>query len=298
MHLALRLPAYALSLLSLVACAPGRPKLLASAEGFQAPESVRYDSELDVLFVANINGNPNTRDNNGFISRLTPFGRVADLNFITGGRGDVTLNAPKGMAITGDTLWVADIDAVRAFNKRTGAPILSLDLSSLHAVFLNDVVAGPDGSLYITDTGIQFGATMTHPGPDRIFKIGPGWAVSVAAEGDTLGGPNGIAWDPRGGRFVIVPATRPTILGWTEGHAPEVIATGPGGYDGIEYLKNGRALVTSWADSSVYLLSRDGKMSRYIENVAAPADLGLDTKRNHIALPRFMANKVEIWEIR
>jgi len=298
MHTALRRSACALSLLLLVACGPGRPKLIASAEGFQTPESVRYDPELDVLFVANINGNPNARDNNGFISRLTPFGRVADLSFITGGRGDVVLNAPKGMAITGDTLWVADIDAVRAFNKRTGAPILSLDLSSVHAVFLNDVVAGPDGSLYITDTGIQFAETMTHPGPDRIFKIGAGWAVSVAAEGDTLGAPNGITWDRRGARFVIVPSARATILGWTEGHAPEVIATGPGGYDGIEYLKDGRALVTSWTDSSVYLLKRDGTMSRYIQDVASPADLGLDTKRNHVALPRSMANKVEIWEIR
>ena len=54
MNTKLRLPACAFSLLALVACAPGRPKLIASAEGFQTPESVRYDADLDVLFVANI----------------------------------------------------------------------------------------------------------------------------------------------------------------------------------------------------------------------------------------------------
>ena len=31
-----------------------------------------------------------------------------NLNFVTGGRGGVTLDAPKGMAIVGDTLWVAE----------------------------------------------------------------------------------------------------------------------------------------------------------------------------------------------
>src|SRR2546426_3743544 len=29
--------------------------------------------------------------------------------------------SPKGMALNGDTLWVADIDVVRAFNAKTGA---------------------------------------------------------------------------------------------------------------------------------------------------------------------------------
>lgn len=56
--------------------------------------------------------------------------------------------------IVGDTLWVADIDAMRAFNKRTGAVIATVDLRPRGAVFLNDVAAGPDGALYITDTGL------------------------------------------------------------------------------------------------------------------------------------------------
>ncbi len=85
----------------------------------QAPEAARWDSDQNVWFVANINGDPLGKDNNGFIARLTPEGKVDSLKFIAGGRGGVTLNAPKGMAITGDTIWVADIDAVRAFNKRT-----------------------------------------------------------------------------------------------------------------------------------------------------------------------------------
>src|SRR2546422_7709536 len=53
--------------------------------------------------------------------RSRPDGAVENLKFIEGGHSGVTLNAPKGLAIRGDTLWVADIDVVRAFDARTGA---------------------------------------------------------------------------------------------------------------------------------------------------------------------------------
>src|SRR5881296_227339 len=95
---------------------------LATVEGFLTPESVLHDTAQDVYFVSNINGSPTTKDNNGFISRVRPDGAVENLKFIEGGHGGVTLNAPKGLAIRGDTLWVADIDMVRSFDAKTGAP--------------------------------------------------------------------------------------------------------------------------------------------------------------------------------
>src|SRR5258707_2917915 len=106
--------------------APGATKALTVA-GFSTPESVLHDSTQDIYFVSNINGSPTAKDNNGFISRVRPDGAIENLKFIEGGHG-ATLNAPKGLALAGDTLWVADIDAVRAFNARTGAPIDSFKL--------------------------------------------------------------------------------------------------------------------------------------------------------------------------
>jgi hypothetical protein len=92
---------------------------------------------------------------------------------VESGKNGATLDAPKGRALVGDTLWVADINHVRAFNRRTGAKIADIDLSSQHATFLNDVAVGGDGALYVTDTGILFDAKggMSHPGIDQIFKI-------------------------------------------------------------------------------------------------------------------------------
>ena len=47
-----------------------------SVAGFEAPESARYDRDLDVWYVANINGSPVARDGNGYISRLHGDGNV------------------------------------------------------------------------------------------------------------------------------------------------------------------------------------------------------------------------------
>ena len=71
------------------------------------------------------------------------------------GRNGVYLDAPKGIAFQGDTLWTADIDVVRGFNKRTGAPVGVIDFRPFGAVLLNDLAVGPDGTMYVTDTGIE-----------------------------------------------------------------------------------------------------------------------------------------------
>src|SRR5207253_5258061 len=113
--------------------APAATKVL-TVEGFLTPESVLHDTTQDIYFVSNINGSPTAKDNNGFISRVRPDGAVENLKFIEGGKNGVTLHGPKGLALWGDTLWVADIDVVRGFNARTGASIDSVSLASLGAV--------------------------------------------------------------------------------------------------------------------------------------------------------------------
>jgi len=270
-----------------------------TVEGFKTPESVKYDAQLDLYFVTNINGHPSVKDNNGFISRVRPDGSIESLEFVSGGRAGVVLHAPKGTAIVADTLWVVDIDALRGFNKRTGAPVATVDLGRRGAKFPNDVAVGPDGALYVTDTGILIDSAgkFTHPGPDRIFRVGARREVSVAVSGDTLERPNGITRDPANARFIVVAFGGPAIFAWKPGEAaPTVLATGAGQWDGVEVLADGRIMASSWADSTVDVIA-GGKIERLIGGVPSPADIGIDTKRQRVLIPVFTQNRVEVWQL-
>jgi sugar lactone lactonase YvrE len=260
-----------------------------TVDSLEAPEAARFDPQLGVYFVANINGSPLAKDGNGFISRLTRDGKVDSLKFIAGGRGGAVLNAPKGMAINGDTLWVADIDAARAFDKRTAKPITSVSLPD--ARFLNDVVVGPDGAIYLTDSGGE-----KAPDSHRVFRIEnrkPTVALAFAGEP----GPNGIAWDSAGSRFVIVSFGAKSIFQWTPGDSAATVMTeGPGMMDGVEPLGDGRLLITTWTDSSLFLLDA-GKITRLIGGLPGPADIGLDRERGRIAVPLLIANRLEFVDL-
>jgi hypothetical protein len=262
--------------------------------GLEHPESAHYDRDLNVWFVSNINGDPSKKDNNGYITKLSAEGIPDTAKFVVAGKNRVTLNAPKGIAITGDTLWVADIDVLRGFNKRTGAPVASVRVPQ--AKFLNDVAAGPDGTLYITDTGVipDPKTGLKHVGPDRVYAV-KGRKATVALESPQLNGPNGVTWNPNDSELVIVSFMGPGIFGWKPGTKDlRPLGSGPGQQDGVEVLPDGRLLVTSWADSSLFVVD-NGKTTKIASGIASPADIGLNGKR--VAVPQLMENKLQFWEL-
>ena len=131
------------------------PRRLAVVEGLSEAEAVSYDPAHDAYYVSNVNGSVGVKDGNGFITRISADGRVSALHFIQGGRNGVELNGRMGSRIRDDTLWVLDIDALRAFSAGTGAPLATVDLRPLHPLLPNDLTFGPDGDIYITNTGLQ-----------------------------------------------------------------------------------------------------------------------------------------------
>jgi len=265
-----------------------------------AAEAVKYDPDQDVWFVASFGAgdpSPMGKDNNGIISRYKSDGSPDSVGFIAGGRNGAVLNAPKGMAIAGDTLWVADIDAVRGFNRRTGAPLATVNVKG--AKFLNDMTVGPDGALYLTDSGLgpDPKTGLSHTGPDRIYRIGADRKPTVALQDSALAAPNGIAWDSAGRSFVIVPFFGQQLVRWSPGDsAVHPLATGKGQHDGVEPTGDGRLLVTSWADSSLNIVE-SGQYTRLAGGIPSPADLAWDPKTRRAAIPLLMAGRVEIWEL-
>jgi hypothetical protein len=262
-------------------------------------EAVRYDPELDLWFVASFGGDepsPLAKDNNGSIGRYKGDGSPDSVKFIAGGRGGVVLNAPKGMAILGDTLWVVDIDVLRGFNRRTGAPVATINVRG--SKFLNDAAVGPDGALYLTDTGLgpDPKTGLAHTGPDRIYRVGADRKPTVALEHDSLAGPNGITWDSAGRSFLVVPFFGTRIVRWAPGDsAPQPVATGPGQLDGIEPIGGGRFLVSAWTDSSLIVV-QGNQATQVVGGVPSAADIGWDTKRRRAVVPLLAEGRVEIWQ--
>ncbi|MDP2958905.1 MAG: SMP-30/gluconolactonase/LRE family protein [Longimicrobiales bacterium] len=255
-------------------------------EGFSGPEAVRYDPDQDVWFVSNFDGEGDARDANGFISRVSAeTGQIEALRFAQG-TAEHPLHAPRGMFLVGDTLWVADMDGVHGFHRRTGAWVAFVDLTPFEPGFLNDVAQGPDGALYVTDTGTS-----------SVYRIA-GRVASVALADSMLGNPNGITWDPTRGLFVLVPWDEGfRVNTWQVGQGPQGFgpASMRGRLDGIEPIDR-RLLVASQSDSTILLMDA-GVTTPLIHVGGRPADIGVDTRRRRIAVPYVDLNRVDIWHL-
>ena len=265
-------------------------------DGLASAEALTFDPARDVDFVSNITGTPGIKDVNGFITRITADGKVDSLHFIQGGRNGVTLNAPMGSRIQGDTLWVLDVDVLRGFDARTGAPIKAIDLAPMGAGFLNDLTAGPDGDFYITDTGVRpVSGNLNHVAPDRIYHVDRSRKVSIALESPALSMPDGIGWDATGKRVVLAPFGGNAIQEWHPGDkAPKDVATGPSKFDGVEVQPSGSIVITIWNDSTVSTLEGN-KLVKQLRLSMPPADASVDTKRGRVGVVSVAVDRFELW---
>ncbi|HUG40141.1 MAG TPA: hypothetical protein VMM12_06640, partial [Longimicrobiales bacterium] len=259
-----------------------------SITGLSGPEAVRYDPDQDVYFVASFGeSGDDPRDANGFISRVSArTGAVEALRFMTGTAG-APLHMPRGMFIRGDTLWVADVDGVHGFLRRTGRHAAFIDFTAHAPGFLNDIAVGDDGLLYVTDTGLG-----------RVYRVRADGVAEVAVEDERTGPPNGITWDAARSAFLLAPWGGETMLrSWdpATGEIRDVVRLVGGRFDGIEIV-DGAVLVASQVDSTLHRVA--GVASRPLIRVPGrPADIGVDTRRGHVAVPYIALDRVDVWRI-
>lgn len=261
--------------------------------GFDGPESALHDPVDDVYLVSNFAGDPQEPAGNGFISRVSPDGELLALRWIDGTSPGVTLHAPRGMTLAGDTLYVADLECVRRFLRESGAPAGEFCFPG--SAFLNDVSASEDGWVFLSDTGTgEEGDTVQaihalRPGEDRF---------EVVASGPVLGRPNGVLAAARG----VV-----TAASFAEGRVyryefrdgawtgPFDLWTTPAAMlDGVVRLDDGTLLVSSLENGTIYRLGMDGSVRVAIPGLEAPADIGLDRGRGRVLIPELRGNRLEI----
>lgn len=260
--------------------------------GFATPESVLHDTEADVYLVSNINGSPTDADGNGFISRVSPEGEVLELKWIDGEDDGVELNAPKGMAFQEGVLYVTDIDCVRMFERNTGTA--AGEVCVPNATFLNDVAADQQGTVFVTDSGLRMGESGLEPsGTDAVYRLSGDGRMAAIARGDWLGRPNGIAVGSRG-IFVGTFGTGEVHQLAVDGSHEPVMPASDRQVDGVEFTDGGGFMFSSWGDGAVYEVSAGGNVTRILEGLDAPADIGLDRTRNRVLVPLFNENRVLI----
>lgn len=251
-----------------------------AAEGLNGPEAVRYDPELDLFFVSNFNEEA-AGDANGFVSKLSPDGDLLVAKFMVGTK-DRPFHGGRGMFIDQSGLWVVDAEGVHLFDRQSGEQLDFVDLSEFEPGFPNDIVEGKDGALYVTDTGNA-----------SLYRIVDRKASLVT---EVPMNPNGITADPATGRLLMVPwSDGDEVIAWDiddESFSSVGMLVGGGNYDGIEVVGD-TIVVASQMDTSLHFMV-DGVDRRAIELPGEPADIGIDTKRNRVAVPYVALDRVDI----
>lgn len=146
--------------------------LVWQAEGFKQPESVVFDSKRNQYYVSNINDGILEQDGNGSIGLIDRQGNVVAIDWITG------LDSPKGLALKGCHLYVADVGSLVVINVDS-AKIVARYYAA-ESILLNDVTISPRGKVFVSDT---VGNT--------IYALS-GSELKVWLHSDELDSPNGL----------------------------------------------------------------------------------------------------------
>jgi len=261
-------------------------------EGFAQPAGVVVDPENDVYLVSHMNGNPAERDGNGFISRISPDGEMLDLRWIDLTGTDRALNSPRGMAIRGDSLFVADVDCIRIFELETG---MDDGYTCLDGVtFITDIDVGPEGSIFVTDAGLESEDGVLIPtGTDAVYRIvlAEGRRGSTLGHGEEMGNPRGIAVGSRG-IFVTTSGSGELYALTPDGQKTSIFPASQRELDGIVFLPDGSFVFSSPSDGTLTMVDAGGQVTDLAEGIPDPQGLAYDVARHRLIVTSPGENRI------
>ena len=252
------------------------------AKGFEHPESVVFDTSRNISYVSNINGEPDKHDSNGYISKLGMDGKIVEKKWITG------LDAPKGLVIYKNILYVSDINRLVAIDTIKGKIIHEYEAKD--AKFLNDVTVDCVGNVYVSDMN-----------DNAIYRLKNN-KFSIWLKDENLGSPNGLCIEYN--KLFVVTVTDNKGAGNVKVidicskcyhvYAPE----GPfGTLDGIETDGKGGFFITDWNAGKLYYLGANKKTLEIKSFNQGSADIEYLPRKKLLFVPLMLDNEVVLFSL-
>ncbi len=252
-------------------------KLWSTDTILKVPESVLFDGKNNVLYVTNIDGQPWANDGKGSVGKVGLDGKIIAVDWVSG------LQAPKGMGLYKNKLYVADLTDLVVIDVTTGTIIERITVEG--AGGLNDVSADENGTVYVTDSRAR-----------RVYEVKEGKA-SMLLDSSKLKGPNGIL-KHKGSLYVLDAGSMYRME--KDGSLTKLAEGMEGGTDGIENVGGGDFLVSTWG-GVVYYVASDGTKQVLLDGRADKinsADIGYDAAKRIVYIPTFWKNSVVAYELR
>ena len=247
-------------------------KIWETLPGLKIPESVLYDSVTGLIFVSNIEGNPSKKDSTGFISTLSADGKIIKADWVK------AIDAPKGMAILNNHLFVSNIDEVVEIDIAAATIVKRYPISG--SKFLNDIAIDPKtGMIFITDTETGVVYVMLN-GKSSIWLQD---ALYKGANGLYL--KDNQLYIGTGNSILQADILTGSVI---------VCIANTGSIDGLFVASDNSFIYSDWR-GSVFIAAKNRKPRLLLSTAAQKvnaADFGVIPEKNMILIPTFGNNKV------
>ncbi len=240
---------------------------------FNFSESCTFDPLRNVIVAMNAGAAQEILPNDGYVSLINPDGSVHTSKWIGATRDSLTLNHPRGSAISNGVLYTVDEGVLRSFDLATGNPLKEVTVTG--GTFLNGIGVTADGTAYISNTRA----------PETILKVTPDGSTSVFLEGAPLAAPNGVAID-NDGNIVVVNIGNNDVM--TFNPAGELILTehaAESGNDGLVVTEDGTKYVSSVRFGSVSRIRAGHDAEIIASGIPSAASMCYDSVQKQLVIP-------------
>jgi DNA-binding beta-propeller fold protein YncE len=258
---------------------------------YARPESFILDPDTGAYYVSNVSKFGETEAaNDGYITKLDKDLNIVEQKFIQGTDKD-KLNDPKGLAIIGDTLWVADNKVMHAYDKTTGKTIARISLQELGARSLNGLDVGPDGLLFVSDdmSSIIFTINTKENNTPEVFMKGP-----------ELSSPNGLYWDDAAKLLYVACWAGSKVLKIDLEHTVTTYVADANklkNLDGLDGDGKGNLYLSDFTKNTIWRITPEGRLELVTDKVTTPADIHVDRAHKRLLIPEMSANKTSTYNL-